>query len=224
MIHRGAFYTAEVRQEQGRKMRVALGESLGIDAPEVEPSDDLCYEHEDRSGELRQLVEQLIHAALLSFSGVFAYFSDFIYDHTANVVYGSVLVGDEEHQRLFRVILKGELSRKGHADIVSLISPASSDEAIHQRTLIHHLGRSRDHTVEEGRLIVGVLGVLLLDKAHQLGRVDGIVQIYLTVGAVRPQARHNSLETGDFNPSAVPAISAFPFVSIDDLCHSFTPK
>ena len=65
MVYGRAFDGAEVREKDGGEVRVAVGEESRGLAPEVEDSRCLTYQHDERSGQSRYLINHIIHAGCI---------------------------------------------------------------------------------------------------------------------------------------------------------------
>ena len=210
VINRRRLDAAEIREQHGGIVRVAVGDGLRIQAPEIQPADDPDRGHEQDPWDLRKTVDHRVDAAGggLTLTGL----ADFAGDLVAHGVKRLVFLRDEEHQGLFAVVLKAALADEAEADVIVLVHPSALNEVVHLRTLLEHAGNRHDERVEHGGLVVGMGGVFRVQIGQQFRHVETVFHENLGIGAVGHQVPHDGLQTGHIPyPARVTAVAPAAF-------------
>ena len=206
VIHRRALDAAEIAEEHGGEVRVALGQRFRHEAPEIEPADAADDEHQQQTGDLGEGVDRGVYAA----GGMLAlaHLGRVVHDLAADGVERILRSRREDHQRLLRSVGKTALGHEAQGDLVSFIGAAPLDKTVEEGSLVDHLAYRRKDAVEHRGLVVGMLGVFLFDIRQQLGHVDLVLQADLAVGPVRHEIAHNALQSGHLaDPAAVASVA-----------------
>ena len=210
VVDRGTLDAAQVGGQDGGVVRVGLPDVMGQLAPEVQDADDLHHQHQDRAGELGQIVHDLVHAAggVLAFAGLL----HVAHDVAAQGVDGGVVLGHDHQQGLLGGVGKTALADEAQADLMPLVHAPALDEAVEVGPLFDDTGDAQQRAVKDRGLVLRMLGVALFQELEELGGIDGVAAADLAVGAVGQDVGHQGLHARGLDPAPVGPVAPFFFL------------